>query len=236
MSEKFHAKIEFFIKNNKILKFFSFSKNKSCVSKFWDFLQKLTLFLKFARKMGGQKRWWSSSLLFFLSTFLCFKPDSRATKRVRPEASEARPSASLRSELRQNWQSVYLYKNGLAYHGKCCFKIYFKRIVGQLFWGKKTISLFINFLLFYIFHFFDQHVHQNPNKIIFWGKMRLPVHIYVRLRPVYFCSTWSPTNKQETFCVNLYKLSPAHASLAISLEGTNNMAKKQNISNAVQFA
>ena len=49
---KIHAKIEFFIKNNKILKFFSFSKNKSCLTKSWDFLQKLTLFLKFTRQIG----------------------------------------------------------------------------------------------------------------------------------------------------------------------------------------
>ncbi len=98
---KIHAKIDFFIKNNKILKFFSFSKNKSCVSKFWDFLQKLTLFLKFARVIGGGKKRGSRrrrGTFFFYPLFFCFQPNSRATKRARPQASEARPSASLRSE------------------------------------------------------------------------------------------------------------------------------------------
>jgi hypothetical protein len=51
-ARKIYTKIEFFIKNNKILKFLSFSKNKTCLTKSWDFLQKLKLFLKFARKIG----------------------------------------------------------------------------------------------------------------------------------------------------------------------------------------
>ena len=35
---------------------------------------------------------------FFYPLFFCFQPNSQATKRARPQKSEARPSASLRSE------------------------------------------------------------------------------------------------------------------------------------------
>jgi hypothetical protein len=87
---KIHAKIEFFIKNNKILKFFSCSKNKSCLTKSWDFLQKLTLFLKFAREIGEYKKRRCRGNFFFSPLFFCFQPNSRATKRARLQASEAR--------------------------------------------------------------------------------------------------------------------------------------------------
>ena len=109
---KIHAKIKFFIKNNKILKFFSFSKNKSCLTKSWDFLQilrfssKTDTFLKICKGNRGYKkrrrRRRRRGTFFFYPLFFCFQPNSRATKRARPQASEARPSASLRSEKRNS--------------------------------------------------------------------------------------------------------------------------------------
>jgi len=65
------CQIEFFIKSNKILKFFSFSKNETRVTKSWVFV-KTERYFKFAREIKTLVV--SSPYLFLLSTFFFSNP------------------------------------------------------------------------------------------------------------------------------------------------------------------
>jgi hypothetical protein len=104
---KIHTKIKFLIKNTKILKFFSFSKNKTWLR----FSSKTDTFLTICKKNWGegQKTWVVVVVVpfFVYPFFFLFQPNSRATKRALPEASEVRLSASLCSE-KQN-KIIFLF-------------------------------------------------------------------------------------------------------------------------------